>query len=75
MSAPIIRRLADVQPERVRWLWPGRIARGKLTILDGDPGLGKSAVTLDSGGATDPGRYQCRMGSHQMLKKLLASFC
>lgn len=36
--------LADVQPERVRWLWPGRIPLGKLTTLDGDPGLGKSTL-------------------------------
>jgi hypothetical protein len=28
-------------------LWPWRLARGKLTILDGDPGVGKSHVTLD----------------------------
>lgn len=40
-------RLADVQPERVSWLWPGRIPLGKLTILDGDGGLGKSTVLLD----------------------------
>lgn len=40
-------RLADVEPEDVRWLWPGRIPFGKLTVLDGDPGLGKSLLTLD----------------------------
>lgn len=40
-------RLSDVEPETVRWLWPGRIPLGKLTILDGDPGLGKSTLTLD----------------------------
>lgn len=39
--------LSTVQPQRVDWLWPGRIPRGKLTILDGDPGLGKSVLTLD----------------------------
>jgi hypothetical protein len=32
---------------RVRWLWPGRLALGHLAIFDGDPGLGKSLVTLD----------------------------
>jgi hypothetical protein len=31
----------------VCWLWRGRIPLGKLTILDGDPGLGKSVLTLD----------------------------
>lgn len=39
--------LSTVQPQRVEWLWPGRIPLGKLTILDGDPGLGKSVLTLD----------------------------
>lgn len=40
-------RLSDVQPEKVSWLWPGRIPLGKLTIIDGDPGLGKSLITCD----------------------------
>jgi len=31
----------------VPWLWRGRLARGKLAIFDGDPGLGKSFITLD----------------------------
>jgi putative DNA primase/helicase len=39
--------LADVQPEPITWLWPGRLAVGKVTMLDGDPGLGKSVLTLD----------------------------
>jgi len=43
----VLVRLSDVQPESIRWLWPGRIAMGKLTLLCGDPGLGKSFVTLD----------------------------
>ncbi len=40
-------RLADVQPEAVSWLWPDRIPYGKLTLLVGDPGVGKSFLTLD----------------------------
>jgi hypothetical protein len=39
--------LSTVQPQRVEWLWAGRIPRGKLTIIDGDPGLGKSVLTVD----------------------------
>jgi hypothetical protein len=31
----------------VQWLWPGRLALGKVAILDGDPGVGKSFLTLD----------------------------
>lgn len=39
--------LSDVQPEKVDWLWPGHLARGKLALLDGDPGVGKSTITID----------------------------
>jgi hypothetical protein len=43
----ILQRLAGVTRELLEWLWPGRIPLGKLTLLAGDPGLGKSFVTLD----------------------------
>ncbi len=46
-SEPVLVCLADVQPEKVHWLWPGRFARGKLNLLIGDPGLGKSWMLLD----------------------------
>jgi hypothetical protein len=36
-----------VEPERVRWLWPGYIPFGKVTVVDGDPGLGKSTILID----------------------------
>lgn len=39
-------RLSEVKPERVSWRSRGRFARGKLTIVDGDPGLGKSTMLL-----------------------------
>jgi hypothetical protein len=47
MSAPRFVRFADVRPELLHWLWPAYIPRGKLTLLDGDPGLGKSLITID----------------------------
>jgi AAA domain len=39
--------LSDVEPEEVSWLWPAWLAYGKLALVDGDPGLGKSAMILD----------------------------
>jgi hypothetical protein len=48
--------LADVESRPVRWLWPGRLPLGKLTVLDGDPGLGKSAITLDVAARVSAGR-------------------
>jgi hypothetical protein len=52
-------RVADVQAERVCWLWAGWVPRGKVAVLDGDPGLGKSTALLDlaarvSAGSTLP---------------------
>jgi len=40
-------RVADVEERPVNWLWPSRIASGKLTLFQGDPSVGKSTVTLD----------------------------
>jgi RecA-family ATPase len=41
-GTPILQCLADVEPEEISWLWNNRIPIGKITMLDGDPGLGKS---------------------------------
>jgi hypothetical protein len=38
--------VAEVDREQVRWLWRDRIPAGKVTVLDGDPGTGKSTLTL-----------------------------
>src|SRR5919112_2147247 len=40
-------RLGQVGAEPVQWLSPGRLAAGKTTILDGDPGLGKSTLLCE----------------------------
>lgn len=42
----VVRCLADVTPMPIEWLWPGRIALGKVTLIVGDPGLGKSLLTI-----------------------------
>ena len=47
VTGAVLRRLSDIPAEKLSWLWPGRIPLGKLTLLAGDPGLGKSFITLD----------------------------
>jgi len=37
-------RAADVEPQAISWLWPGRIPGGKLTMIVGDPGVSKSLL-------------------------------
>jgi hypothetical protein len=38
-------RMSDVQPKAVTFLWPPYLPLGKLTLLEGDPGQGKSWLT------------------------------
>lgn len=40
-------RASEVTPRKADWLWQGRIPFGMVTLVDGDPGLGKSTLTLD----------------------------
>lgn len=72
IGGPMLRRLSDVQPEEVQWLWPGRMAIGKINLLFGDPGLGKSFITLDMAARVSTGRCwpdgtPCEKGSVILL--------
>ena len=65
----LFRRLSDIEAKPVRWLWPGRIARGKVSILAGHPGLGKSQMTaslaaiVTTGGKWPLDRTPCDPGN------------
>ncbi len=66
-NTPLGVMLSDVVAEKITWLWEKRIPRGKLTILDGDPGNGKSVATVDlaaraSVGRTFPDGAPCPQG-------------
>src|SRR5437763_1943940 len=47
MSALLAEPLSRVRSEPVRWLWWPYLPRGKLALLDGDPGVGKSLLAID----------------------------
>ena len=47
--------LSDVVSQEVRWLWPGYVPLGKITVLEGDPDLGKSTLTLALAAAVSTG--------------------
>ncbi len=70
----ILTLYSDIKATTVNWLWKPYIAIGKITLLQGDPGDGKSSMMmqliaeLSSGGATPDGSalgrpqrviYQC----------------
>jgi hypothetical protein len=61
MSAPEpsclpIQSVGELDPRPVEWLWPGRLALGRLALLEGDPGLGKSFIALDLAARLSAGR-------------------
>ena len=59
----ISHRASDIQPERLEWVWPGRIARGKAALLGGPPGLGKSQVTVNIAATVSTGAdWPCNEG-------------
>jgi putative DNA primase/helicase len=57
----IVARLSDVVTQPIEWFWQRRLARGKVHVLGGDYGDGKStlmawlAATLSTGGAWPDG--------------------
>lgn len=55
-GSPVFRSLDRVEAEAVRWLSPGRIPLGKITIVEGDPGLGKTMVMGDLAARVTRGR-------------------
>jgi hypothetical protein len=65
-------RLSEIRSRQVTWLWHGRIPFGKLTILDGDPGLGKSTLMLDVAARFTTGRALPDDPSHHPLPRTIA---
>lgn len=55
-KTPLITPLAQIPAEPLHWLWPGRIPSGKLSLLAGDPGLGKSLLSLDVAARVSSGK-------------------
>jgi hypothetical protein len=68
-TALIMQRASDLEAKPIEWLWPGRIAIGKQTMLAGEPGLGKSqlsaflASTVSMNGYWPNGEGRAELGS------------
>lgn len=65
----VTRRISDIEAHPIDWLWPDRIARGKVNLIVGNPGLGKSQITasiaavVTTGGRWPVDGRQCQVGS------------
>lgn len=59
---------SDIYPQSIQWLWPKQIARGKVSIIAGNPGLGKSQLTaylaaiVTTGGIWPVDGTRCKQG-------------
>lgn len=47
--------MSEIAPESVRWLWPPYIPMGMMSIVEGDPGAGKSTLTIALAAAVSRG--------------------
>ncbi|MGD9542473.1 AAA family ATPase [Methylocystis sp.] len=57
---------STLRPEPVNWLWPGWLARGKMHIIGGQPGTGKTTLAMRMAATTTiGGRWPD--GSHSPL--------
>lgn len=68
----VVQTVSRVAAEHVQWIWYGRIPAGMLSVLDGDPSVGKSTLTLDfaarvSTGTPWPDGTPCPLGDVLLL--------
>ena len=57
------RNAATITPKKIDWLWPGRLARGKHTCAAGEPGTGKSQLSIAIAAAITTGsEWPCEEG-------------
>ncbi len=47
----------DIEPREITWLWPGRIPLGRISMLVGRPGEGKSFLTAFMASSISNGGY------------------
>ncbi len=55
MNRPSLVTMSDVEEKPVDWLWEPWIPAGAITIIEGDPGLGKSLLTAALAAAVSSG--------------------
>jgi putative DNA primase/helicase len=70
----VSRCAAEIAPEKIDWLWPGRLARGKHTCIAGEPGTGKSQLSIGIIAAvTTGGEWPCGEGRAPLGNAIILS--
>ena len=56
VSVPLeVVKASEIEPKEVKWLWYPYIPYGKITIIEGDPGEGKTTLVLKLAAALSRG--------------------
>lgn len=69
----IFRKVSDIEAKPISWLWNGLIAYGKVSIIAGNPGLGKSQLTANivamvtTAGVLPGNQNQCQLSDVAIL--------
>lgn len=66
--------MEDIEEGAVTWVWYPYLARGELTILEGDPGLGKSYLAQMIGLHIVDGKRLPTVKAHKSIKGKVAYF-
>ena len=67
----ILVRADTLTPESINWAWPNRFAFGKMAMIAGDPGLGKSTILVDIAALhSTGGEFPCGEGSAALCEAL-----
>jgi len=67
-DGPVLLPATDIKAEPIKWLWPTWLAKGKLQLLAGQPGQGKTTIALAaasvvSSGGRWPDGTRCKAAS------------
>lgn len=77
---PVVKPISEYETQEINWLWYPYIPKGGITILDGDPGVGKTYLSLAlvahlSSGQPLPGEVGIKGGNqgtgHRKPEKVL----
>lgn len=61
-------RMSEVESQEVKWLWYPFIPYGKLTIIQGDPGDGKTTLVLNIAAKAKRGSNTASKGKEEIIR-------